>query len=380
MINPEYFYNLLKKNGIEFFTGVPDSLIKNICAYITDNVSKKNNIIAANEGGAIALGAGYHLATGKIPLIYMQNSGIGNATNPLLSLVDKKVYSIPMLLMIGWRGEPGIEDEPQHIKQGEVTTKLLEVMGIPYSIIPDNFEEAKEIVENSIEFVAKNDSPFAFVIKKNTFEPYELKTKIETNFELTREDAIKIIVDLLDKDDIIVSTTGKTSRELFEYREELKQGHEKDFLTVGSMGHTSQIALGLAMQKPSRQVYCFDGDGAVIMHSGSLGIIGAAAPKNFKHIVFNNGAHDSVGGQPTIGFDLNFNDLAKVFNYRNAFIVTTSVDLKDKINIIKHLNGPLLLEVRINKGARNDLGRPTDSPVQNRKALMQQLNTFKNSK
>ncbi len=371
MINPEHFYKLLKDNGIDFFTGVPDSLLKSICAYITDNVSKENNIIAANEGGAIALGAGYHLATGKVPLIYMQNSGMGNATNPLLSLVDKKVYSIPMLLLIGWRGEPGIKDEPQHIKQGEVTTKLLDAMDIHYDIIPDDFEKAKVIIEKSIEYIKENNSPLAFIIRKGVFEPYELQNKIETNFEMTREDAIKILVDSLNDDDIVVSTTGKTSRELFEYREELKQGHKRDFLTVGSMGHTSQIALGIALQKPKRNVYCFDGDGAVIMHTGSLGIIGAASPKNFKHIVFNNGAHDSVGGQPTIGFDLNFGSIANVFNFKSSFYATNISQLKESIIDFKNSEGPSLLEIRINKGARKDLGRPTISPIENK-------NSFKN--
>jgi len=373
MINTERFYNLLKDNGIDFFTGVPDSLLKNICAYISDNVSDKNHIIAANEGGAVALGAGYHLATDKIPLIYMQNSGIGNATNPLLSLVDPKVYSIPMLLMIGWRGEPGLKDEPQHIKQGEVTTKLLDAMDISYEILPDNVEEAKRVIEKSVHFVKENNCPFAFVVRKNTFEPYKLQNVIKTNFEMTREDAIKIIVDSLDGNDIVVSTTGKTSRELFEYREELKQGHENDFLTVGSMGHTSQIALGIALQNPDKQVYCFDGDGAVIMHTGSLGIIGAAAPKNFKHIVFNNGAHDSVGGQPTIGFDFSFCKLAKAFNYKFAENVQSKKTLRKQFNKFKSTNGPALLEILINKGARKDLGRPSITPLENKIAFTKKI-------
>ncbi len=366
MINPEKFYTLLKKNDIDFFTGVPDSLLKNFCAYITDNVSKKNNIIAANEGGAVALGAGYHLATGKVPLIYMQNSGMGNATNPLLSLVDEKVYSIPMLLMIGWRGEPGIKDEPQHIKQGKVTTTLLDAMDIPYEIISDDFEKAIHIIEKSIKYVKEKNRPLAFIIRKNLFEPYELKNKIQTNFEMSREDAIKIIVDSLSKDDIIVSTTGKTSRELFEYREKLNQGHNNDFLTVGSMGHASQIALGIALQKPNRQIYCFDGDGAAIMHMGSLGIIGNKAPKNFKHIVFNNGVHDSVGGQPTIGFNINLTKIAESFNYTYAKKIQKIEDLKIICKKMKTIIGPAFFEIYVNKGSRGDLGRPNKSPKENK--------------
>jgi phosphonopyruvate decarboxylase len=374
MINPEHFYNLLKENGIGFFTGVPDSLLKSICAYISDNASKENNIIAANEGGAVALGAGYHLATGEIPLIYMQNSGIGNAINPLLSLVDQKVYSIPMLLMIGWRGEPSINDEPQHIKQGEVTLRLLDAMDISYKILPDDFKEAKEIIEKSVKFVKKNSCPFAFVIKKDAFDPYELQNKIKDIFEMTRENALKIIVDSLDDNAIVVSTTGKLSRELFEYREELMQGHQKDFLTVGSMGHTSQIALGIAIQKPNRQVYCFDGDGSVIMHTGSLGISGDLSPKNLKHIVFNNGAHDSVGGQPTIGFKTNFSKIAEGFNYKYVNNAETSKELKEMLKEFKSIDGPALLEISIKKGARSNLGRPTSSPIENKISFMKYLN------
>jgi phosphonopyruvate decarboxylase len=374
MIETKKFFNVLKENGIDFFTGVPDSLLKNICSYISDNVSKENNIIAANEGGAVALGAGYHIATNKIPLIYMQNSGIGNALNPLLSLADEKVYSIPMLLMIGWRGEPGVKDEPQHIKQGEVTTTLLETMGIPYKIIPDNFNEAKVIIEESLTYIKNNNCPFAFVIRKDTFETYKLRNQIKTDFEMTREDAIKIIVSSLEEEDIIVSTTGKTSRELYEYRIELGHGHEKDFLTVGSMGHSSQIALGIALQVPLKKVYCFDGDGSVIMHTGSLGIIGAASPSNFIHIVFNNGSHDSVGGQPTIGFDLDFNKLSEVFNYNYCRKATTINELQREIKNIKHTDGPSLLEVTINKGAREELGRPISSPIQNKEVFMRNLN------
>jgi phosphonopyruvate decarboxylase len=377
MINPEKFFNLLRDNGIDFFTGVPDSLLKDICAYITDNVTKENNVIAANEGGAIALGAGYHLATGKLPLIYMQNSGIGNAINPLLSLVDTKVYSIPMLLMIGWRGEPGVKDEPQHIKQGEVTLKLLETMDIPYIEIPDDFSSAKVVIEKYIKLANSIKGPIAFVIRKNTFETYKLQNVVETNFDMTREDAIEIIVDSLNRDDIVVSTTGKTSRELFEYREKLDQGHENDFLTVGSMGHASQIALGISLQKPNSQVYCFDGDGSIIMHTGSLGIIGNLKPKNLKHIVFNNGAHDSVGGQPTIGFRVDFVKIAKAFQYKGFQKVTTKNELVTGFTQFKQLVGPCFLEVCINKGSRNDLGRPTSTPIENKIGLMEILTKSK---
>ena len=374
MIKTSDFYNFLKENGITFYSGVPDSLLKDICAYITDNVSQGDHIITANEGAAVALASGYHLATGKTPLIYMQNSGLGNAINPLLSLADKKVYGIPMILMIGWRGEPGFKDEPQHITQGEITLELLDTMKIPYVILPDNFNEASSVIKKSINLIKVNSIPMAFIIRKNTFEPYVLKNKIVTNFEMNREEAIRVMVDALDRQDIVVSTTGKTSRELFEYRVKLKNGHNNDFLTVGSMGHSSQIALGIAMQKPGKQVFCFDGDGAVLMHAGSLGINGAISPKNFKHIVLNNGSHDSVGGQPTVGFDISFDNLAKVFNYKETYCATNIAELKDKIIDLKKSTGPSLLEVKINKGARKDLGRPTNSPIENKLAFMKYLN------
>jgi len=373
MIASEDFYNILIQNEISFYSGVPDSLLKSICAFFTDQVSPRNHIISANEGGAVALGAGYHLATGKIPLVYMQNSGIGNAINPILSLIDKKVYSIPMLLMIGWRGEPGIKDEPQHIKQGEVTTGLLESMHIPFEILPEDYGKAKAIMEKSIRYIKENNSPLALIIRKGLFEPYQLKNKLETGFEMNREDAIKIIVDSLESNDIIISTTGKTSRELFEYREELGQNHHNDFLTVGSMGHASQIALGIALNKPNKNIYCFDGDGATLMHAGSLGVIGDLAPLNYKHIVFNNGAHDSVGGQPTIAHDIDLQAIALGFNYKEVFVAEDKNSLVANVEKLKLAEGPVLLEIKINKGARKDLGRPTSSPTENKDNFMELL-------
>lgn len=370
MISTKDFYNVLAQNDISFFSGVPDSLLKSICAFLTDHVSPENIIISANEGGAVALAAGYHLATGKIPLVYMQNSGIGNAINPILSLIDKKVYNIPVLLMVGWRGEPGTKDEPQHIKQGEVTTGLLEAMDIPYEILPEDFGKAKAVVEKSISYIKETNSPLAFVIKKGLFEPYQLKKKIETGFEMNREDAVKLVVDALDPNDVVVSTTGKTSRELFEYRVELGQKHQNDFLTVGSMGHASQIALGIALWKPNRNIYCFDGDGATLMHTGSLGVIGDLAPKNYKHIIFNNGAHDSVGGQPTIAHQIDIPAIALGFNYNEVFVAYDKMSLVTNMNKLKHADGPVLLEIKINKGARKDLGRPTSTPIENKENFM----------
>ena len=372
MISTEYFFKNLLKARVEFFAGVPDSLLKNICSYITDNASSKNHIIAANEGNALALGIGYHLASGKLPLIYMQNSGLGNIVNPLLSLADPDVYSVPMLLMIGWRGEPNVKDEPQHKKQGRVTLKMLEAMEVPYQVlsVDTSDEQAKEIIKKASKEALKNNTPYAIVVKKSSFSEYKLKKDETANLPLFREDAIKIIVDNLDDKDIVVSTTGVASRELFEYREELKQGHEKDFLTVGGMGHANQIALGIAMQKPNRSVFCLDGDGAVLMHMGSMAINGNIKCDNFKHIVFNNGAHDSVGGQPTVGYTTDFQSIAKASGYDLVLQAETNDEVVKCIKDLKAFAGKVFLEIKVKKGFRKDLGRPTTTPKENKQNLM----------
>ena len=368
MISPNLFFNNLKKENIDFYTGVPDSLLKSFCAFVSDNTDEKNHIISANEGGAISLAVGYHLATNKIPLVYMQNSGLGNAINPILSIADKEVYSIPMLLMVGWRGEPNVKDEPQHIKQGKVTIDLLNSMEIPSFILSSEMSDnqAYVIIKKVIDYIKKNNSPCALVVRKGSFKNYFLKKKSTDKFLLNREQSIKIMVDELDKDDIVVATTGVTSRELFEYREELGDGHERDFLTVGGMGHASQIALGIAMSKPNKRVFCFDGDGAMLMHLGSLAIIASKGCKNFKHIILNNGAHDSVGGQPTVAQKINISLLAKSLGYYETYSASNEYEIRESINKLKKLNGVGLLEIKINKGFRADLGRPSLSPIDNK--------------
>ena len=370
MINTKLFYDSLNHNEVDFYTGVPDSLLKDICSYISDNAPVDKHIIAANEGGAIALAMGYYLATSKTPLVYMQNSGFGNTINPLLSLADPKVYSIPMLLVIGWRGEPGIKDEPQHVKQGEVSETLLKTLDIPYVIISEKTENIDKVITGAIKKAEENNEPYAVLVRKGTFEPYSLKTKIKTNFDLNREEAIIKTTELLSDSDIIVATTGKTSRELFEFRARNNQGHHRDFLTVGGMGHANQIALGISIAKPNKKVYCFDGDGAALMHTGSLGIIGDLKIENFKHIIFNNGAHDSVGGQPTLGFDIDFGNIAKSFNYTKVFRIEKLRNFDEIFMNFQKEKGPCLLEILVNKGARQDLGRPTVSPKENKLDFM----------
>ena len=369
MIRPEYFIEKLRENGIDCFAGVPDSLLKNMCAYITDHFDAAHNIIAANEGAAVGLAAGHYLATGQPACVYMQNSGEGNIINPLASLTDQEVYNIPVLLLIGWRGRPGVHDEPQHVKQGKVTTGLLNVMGINYEVLAKEEDKAEKQISKAMKALQNKDM-FALVIEKDTFDEYKLQNVEKNDLTMSREEAIQIVAASLGEKDCIVSTTGMISRELFEYRASMNQGHERDFLTVGSMGHASQIALGIALAQPGRHVWCFDGDGATIMHMGSMAIVGNKAPKHYVHVVFNNGAHDSVGGQPTVGLKIDLPAIAKAVGYKAAYSVDNKADLEA---ILKNVNGfesPALLEVKVKKGNRKDLGRPTTTPIQNKEALM----------
>jgi phosphonopyruvate decarboxylase len=319
-----------------------------------------------NEGAAIGLAAGYHLATGKIPLVYMQNSGLGNATNPLLSLVDSDVYRIPLVLVIGWRGEPDVHDEPQHIKQGEVTCVLLEDMEIPYADLSDEKDEAAEQIEAAFRRIAKTNAPFAFVVRKNIFAPYTLQKNEAIDAEMSREEAIEEVLRAVPG--VVISTTGMASREVYELREKHGQGHERDFLTVGSMGHASSIALGIALQKPELPITVLDGDGAVLMHMGALAAIGVKKTRNLRHIVLNNGAHDSVGGQPTIAPFVDLPSIARASGYQRVYAVTTKEELRRVC--AEQQDALTFIEVRVRKGARKDLGRPKSTPQENKAELM----------
>jgi len=377
MIDVKYFCEILINNGTDFFTGVPDSLLKQFCAYISDNLKEENHIIAANEGNAIGLACGFHLATGRIPLVYMQNSGIGNAVNPLLSLSDTEVYQIPILLLIGWRGEPDVKDEPQHIKQGKVTCQLMEAMNIPYTVMSKDSSELDNQLKNIYDHFKNNNSPFALIVKKDTFEEYKPVKNINVNEELfiTREAAIEEIINSSLPDEYYFSTTGMASRELYEIRKKLNLSHSRDFLTVGSMGHASSIALGFALKKPELRVTCIDGDGALLMHMGSLAVNGNRKPCNFRHFVLNNGAHDSVGGQPTVGLLTDFVAIAKASGYEKTVSVKTIEELRLFLsqNDNKERRGPVLIEVRVCKGARSDLSRPKSTPLENKKLFMETL-------
>ena len=365
MIRPEFFVEKLRENGIDCFAGVPDSLLKNICAYITDHCDAEHNIIAANEGAAVGIAAGHYLATGKPACVYMQNSGEGN----IINLTDKEVYNIPVLLLIGWRGRPGVHDEPQHVKQGKVTTGLLNVMGVNYEVLSNEEDKAEKQIAKAIKAL-QNKEVFALVIEKDTFEDYKLQNVEVNDLTMSREEAIQTVAAALGERDCIVSTTGMISRELFEYRAAKGQGHERDFLTVGSMGHASQIALGIALAQPDRRVWCFDGDGATIMHMGSMAIVANKAPQNYVHVVFNNGAHDSVGGQPTVGLKIDLPRVARAVGYPHTYSVSTKEDLMDVLKEVKKINDLSLIEIKVKKGNRKDLGRPTTTPIQNKDTLM----------
>lgn len=369
MIDVKVFFDTLRDHEITNFFGVPDSLLKNICAYISDNTVPGEHLITANEGSAVALAVGRYIATGKLSLVYMQNSGFGNAVNPLLSLADAKVYGIPMLVMVGWRGEPGVKDEPQHIKQGEIMERLLDACDLPTVIIGAETECIEEVLEEAVELTIASNHPVVLLVKKGAFGPYKLKNVIPDIAESSREDVIKTIVEASEADDFFVSTTGMPSRELFEIRVKNQQLFEKDFLTVGSMGHANMIALGM-VQSTNKHVFCIDGDGACIMHLGNLTSMGQSGAKNLIHILLNNAAHDSVGGQPTCADAIDFPLIAQACGYSTVKSISSLGEIRKYIEKIKGQSGPHFLEVKVKKGARSDIARPTSSPVQTKKALM----------
>lgn len=354
----------------EYFTGVPDSLLSPLCNYLFDKygISDKH-IIAANEGNAVALAAGYHLATGKVPVVYLQNSGLGNIINPVASLLNDKVYAIPCLFIVGWRGEPGVHDEPQHIYQGEVTVKLLEDMDIDTFILGKETEkEELDAAMTRFEELFKSGKQAAIVVRKGALE-FDKKIKFSNQNTMSREDIIRHIAEVTG-DDIIVSTTGKASRELFEIREAQDKNHSRDFLTVGSMGHSSSIALGIAQNKPERKIWVVDGDGAVLMHMGGMATLGANAPKNIVHIVINNGSHETVGGLPTVAEKIDLVKIAEGCGYPYFVSIDNFDSLDVELNAAKQRNSLSFIEVKCSIGARADLGRPTTTAKENKESFM----------
>lgn len=373
MVSAENLVNVMNQVGVDFFTGVPDSLLKSFCAYVTDKCGDRH-VIAANEGGAIGLAAGHYLATGKPALVYMQNSGQGNTVNPLCSLADPDVYSIPIVLLVGWRGEPGVKDEPQHVKQGKVTVSLFETLGIPTDVLPDDETAALELARKMIERAKTESRPVALIVRKGLFVEYKLQNKRPDIAPLRREEAIQTILESLGDDTVVVSTTGMISREVYETRERLGQGHEKDFLTVGSMGHAIMIALGIAKAQPKRDVVCLDGDGASIMHLGNMAIAGQSGCGNLTHIVLNNAAHDSVGGQPTVGGAIDLPAIAAACGYDVSFNSGAETAPRLCASALKAISTkPRFIEIKVAKGARKDLGRPKEPPQVNKALYMKTL-------
>jgi phosphonopyruvate decarboxylase len=368
MIAPQALFDALRARNAGLFAGVPDSLLSNFCAYVDDHGPAGEHIITANEGNAIALAAGHYLATGKVSVVYMQNSGLGNTINPLTSLADAEVYRIPMLLVVGWRGEPGVKDEPQHVKQGRITPGQLELLEIPYRIL-DADSQIEPLLDELFATIRDTKAPVALLVRKDAFSAYKSKRQAEVDYPLPREEALRQILQLAKPSDLVVSTTGKTSREVFELRVERSEP-QRDFLTVGGMGHTASIALGAALGQPQRRVLCLDGDGSMLMHLGALPIIGSLKPANFVHVLLNNAAHESVGGQPTVAGSVDFEAIAKASGYRAYFLAEDAAGLARSWALLDSTPGPVLLEVKIKNGSRANLGRPTSTPEQNKLAFM----------
>lgn len=373
MLNQEKVYNLLQAQGVEFFTGVPDSYLNGFCNYIMKNAPEKN-VIAANEGNAIGIAAGHYFATKKLPLVYMQNSGLGNAVNPLASLVDKNVYAVPMILLIGWRGEPGTGDWAQHELQGEITPKILEVMNIPYEILKDDEEDFAEIIKKACNTSLKTRTPFALIAPKGVMAGEKENNKNDV-YPLSREEAIEIVLDNMPKDTIYSATTGRATRELFFLRERRGESKACDFLNVGSMGHASSVALGIAQAKPERKVVCLDGDCAAMMHMGAFTMASVLKLPNFLHVVLNNGAHESVGGQPSAGFDVDFTSVAKACGYVTTDgPATNKEELIAALNKLKDADGAAFVEVRIHKGLNGKLPPLDFSHIEAIDNLIEELN------
>lgn len=367
-VSPKELYEALDAAGAGVWAGVPDSLLKALCACVSDLAPQGRFHICANEGNAVGLAAGWHLATGGFGVVYMQNSGEGNAVNPLLSLADPDVYSIPMLLVIGWRGEPGVHDEPQHVKQGKVTCSLLEVMGVPYEVLDG--ERWRGQLDGLLATMRGGSRPVALVVRKGAFGSWPF-APADDGAPLSREDALKVLLSELGEDDFVVSTTGKTSREVFEIREARGQGHDHDFLTVGSMGHTSSIALGAALGTEA-DVWCVDGDGSLIMHMGAAPVTAQVAPVNLKYVLNVNGAHESVGGQPNVALDVDVPGILRASGVPTVVEAETEDEIRAGVAALRAA-GNAALVMRTHQGSRADLGRPTTTPQENKRAMMAAL-------
>ncbi len=374
MIKCEDFFKILKDNNLTFFTGIPDSTFKEWMKFIIEKDPELlRNIVACNECEAIAIATGYHLATKKFGIVYLQNSGLGKTVNPLTSLCDREVYSIPILMMIGWRGEPGTKDAPQHKKMGKITLSLLDTLQIPYKILEPDIKLIQTHVSEAISYLKEKKGPFALIIKPNLFQKYSDSEIAENSYEINREDAITFLMENLTSEGIIISSTGHLSRELYEYREEREKDHYKSFYNIGSMGCASSIGLGIALQKPNRRIVVFDGDGAAIMQFGTFSTVGKYKPTNFVQIIFNNNTHESTGGQPTNSDSVDFCEVALASNYKSAYLVNTLTELGEIIPEIKTRDGPILIVINIKRGTKAELKRPNKNPEEYKEDFMKYL-------
>jgi phosphonopyruvate decarboxylase len=376
MIDPARFVDHLAELGVTMFTGVPDSLLKSFGRYVHESLPREQHVIAANEGAAVGLALGHHLRTGEVAAVYLQNSGFGNTVNPLLSLADPDVYGVPMLVIVGWRGQPGVKDEPQHVKQGRIQEALLDALELPWAVLPDDPTEAETVVERAVRAATETGGPSFLLVSKGTFAdaPGDQPDVPAPAPSLpSREEALTALVEAIGDGPILVSTTGMLSRELFELRERDGSDGSRDFLTVGGMGHASSIALGVALREPDREVWCLDGDGALLMHAGSLAVIADHAPASYLHVVFNNGVHDSVGGQPTSIERVDIPATARAMGYRYAAATSDLTTLPAQVAELRAHGGPSLLELRVRPGNRPDIGRPTRTPAQSKRAFMDAL-------
>lgn len=363
----------LEQRGIHTIIGVPDSTLKQFCDGLQNYKGNINHYVPVNEGAAVGLAVGSYLADGKPACVYMQNSGIGNAVNPIASLANRDVYGIPMLFLVGWRGEPGVKDEPQHVFQGKITCKLFEVLAIPYEVIDKDttWEQMESILSEAFETLSGGEQ-FAIIVRKGTFEK-DVPYTWENGNTLNREEALATLLKEGGHEAILVSTTGKISRELYEQSDALYGTHENIFMTVGGMGHASMIALGIAKKRPKEKIICIDGDGAALMHMGALAFISSQSPENFVHIIINNQSHESVGAMPTGCQKVNFSELAKNVGYSWTIRVSTLEELTKVLHNIDGQKGPILVEVLVSLDSRADLGRPKESARENKEAFMKKL-------
>lgn len=366
------FLREVKNIGIHTIVGVPDSTLKQFCdAVCLDDGKEFRHYVTANEGAAVGLATGAYLAEKCPCLVYLQNSGLGNIINPLASIANQEVYGIPMLFVVGWRGEPGVKDEPQHVYQGKVTCELLEVMDVPYSVIDEITSEAQmvKILEKAHKILG-DSRQYAIVVKKGTFEK-ECAFTWTNGYELIREQVLRTILEQVYNDSYIVSTTGKISRELYEQSDALYGNHDRLFMTVGGMGHASMIAYGMAQADENRRIVCIDGDGAVMMHMGALAFLAKQSPKNFLHIVINNAAHESVGAMPTGYSGQTYSEVAKACGYKNTYTVKTSDELEMALLVVKGKKELSMIEVMVSLDSRAELGRPKESARENRVNFME---------